>query len=179
MAKPTKKTAKKKPAAKKKTRAKKKAGTAKGARTKSGSVASKAAALKTTAKKNTAAGGSESIRAARSIVAALRDRALSYPETHEDFPWDHLVVKVRKKVFIFLDRLDIVEEQVRFSVKLPHSNGMALALPFATPTGYGMAKSGWVSFAFEAAEAPPMDVMAAWLDESFRAIAPKKLQKLL
>ena len=48
-------------------------------------------------------------------------------------------------------------------------------LPFAKPTGYGLGKSGWVSGLFEADAKPPVDMLLAWLDESYRAIAPKKL----
>ena len=33
---------------------------------------------------------------------ALRDFALRYPETHEDFPWGERVIKVKGKVFLFL-----------------------------------------------------------------------------
>ena len=32
---------------------------------------------------------------------ALRDAALAYPETHQDFPWeDHRAIKVRGKMFV-------------------------------------------------------------------------------
>ena len=43
------------------------------------------------------------------------------------------------------------------------------------PTGYGLGKSGWVSVQFAPREKPPMDLMRAWIDESYRAVAPKKL----
>jgi predicted DNA-binding protein (MmcQ/YjbR family) len=61
------------------------------------------------------------------------------------------------------------------SVKLPKSAEMALLLPFATPTGYGLGKSGWVSVHFDAKQSPPIDLLAEWLDESYRAVAPAKL----
>ena len=60
-------------------------------------------------------------------------------------------------------------------MKLPQSRLMALGLPFASPTGYGLGKSGWVSVQFGPREKPPMDLMRAWIDESYRAVAPKKL----
>lgn len=57
---------------------------------------------------------------------------------------------------------------------------MALMLPFAEPTGYGLGKSGWVTATFNAGEkAPPVALLKQWLDESYRAIAPKKLVKAL
>lgn len=101
----------------------------------------------------------------------LRDFALGYPGAHEDFPWGERVVKVKGKVFVFLGR----EDPLGISVKLPQSRLMALALPFASPTGYGLGKSGWVTAQFGPREKPPIDVLKAWIDESYRAVAPKKL----
>ena len=34
----------------------------------------------------------------------------------------------------------------------------ALSLPFVTPTGYGLAKSGWVTATFTARDKPPVEV---------------------
>ena len=102
----------------------------------------------------------------------LRKAALGYPETHEDFPWGESVVKVRNKVFVFLGRDG---EELGLSVKLPHSGLLALALPFVSPTGYGLAKAGWVTARFGPADKPPMEVLLRGIDESYRAVAPKKL----
>jgi hypothetical protein len=60
-------------------------------------------------------------------------------------------------------------------VKLPVSNAQALSLPFAEPTGYGMGKHGWVTAGFRAGDAVPLDLLREWIDESFRAVAPKKV----
>ena len=106
---------------------------------------------------------------------ALRAFALAYPGTHEDFPWGERVIKVKGKVFVFLGR----DEPIGISVKLPQSRLMALGLPFASPTAYGLGKSGWVSAQFGPREKPPMDVLKAWIDESYRAQAPKSLVKQL
>jgi len=102
----------------------------------------------------------------------LRDLALRFPEAHEDFPWGELVVKVRGKVFVFLGA---TSEGLGLSVKLPSSRVEALLLPFTEPTGYGLGKSGWVSARFGPREAPPMQLLASWIEESYRAIAPKRL----
>jgi predicted DNA-binding protein (MmcQ/YjbR family) len=104
--------------------------------------------------------------------ALLREIALGYPGAHEDFPWGESVIKVKGKVFVFLGREG---KDLGLSVKLPVSSGFALSLPFASPTGYGLARGGWVTAKFGAREKPPMDVLRAWLDESYRAVAPKKL----
>ena len=112
-------------------------------------------------------------RAGRAAEAALRDFALEFPETHEDFPWGHVAIKVRGKAFLFLGGSE--SGGVSLSVKLTASHASALDRPFATPTGYGLGKSGWVSAQFAPEEVAPLDVLRAWIEESYRAIAPKKL----
>jgi predicted DNA-binding protein (MmcQ/YjbR family) len=102
---------------------------------------------------------------------ALLAIALSYPEAVEDFPWGERALKVRKKIFLFLSRH--VEGEFRLSMKLPHSAHEALALPFAEPTHYGMGKHGWVTLIFPDGTDVPVDLIAEWIDESYRAIAPK------
>ncbi|HEX9189077.1 MAG TPA: MmcQ/YjbR family DNA-binding protein [Vicinamibacteria bacterium] len=106
------------------------------------------------------------------IEAALRAHALSFPEAREDFPWGERVAKVGGRVFVFLGR---GEGGLSMSVKLPGSATLALDLPFASPTGYGLGRSGWVTARFEAGEKPPLDLLKRWIDESYRAVAPKKL----
>ncbi|MEZ6189002.1 MAG: MmcQ/YjbR family DNA-binding protein [Planctomycetota bacterium] len=106
----------------------------------------------------------------------MRTQALGYPETYEETPWGERVVKVRKKVFVFVGEHD---GGLSFTAKLPVSGAMALQLPFATPTGYGLGKSGWVTARFPKGEDVPVELLEEWLDESYRAVAPKKLSKLL
>ena len=55
----------------------------------------------------------------------------------------------------------------------------ALDLPFTAPTGYGLGKSGWVTATFGPKDKPPLDYLRHWIAESYRAVAPKKLLKLL
>jgi len=103
---------------------------------------------------------------------ALRLFALRLPETHEDNPWGHAAIKVRGKVIVFLSSDD---GGLLLSAKLPESGGAALHLPFASPTGYGLGRSGWVSARFAAGEAVPIALLEEWIEESFRAVAPKKI----
>jgi predicted DNA-binding protein (MmcQ/YjbR family) len=110
-------------------------------------------------------------------VEALRKFALGYPEATEDFPWGDRVMKVRGKVFVFMGRP--TGEGFGLSTKLPGSGGAALMAPFASPTGYGLGKSGWVTASFEANETIPVGLMKEWIDESYRAVAPKTLVKML
>jgi predicted DNA-binding protein (MmcQ/YjbR family) len=111
--------------------------------------------------------------AARKVQSTLRELALGYPGAKEEFPWGERVVKVNKKVFVFLGRDE--GDDFGLSVKLPHSKEMALLLPFASPTGYGLGKAGWVTASFGPKDAPPLEMLRQWLDESYRAVAPKKL----
>lgn len=107
-------------------------------------------------------------------MAVLRKAALALPETHEDHPWGECAFKVRGKVFLFMSS---AEDRLSLSVKLPASRGFALLMPFAQPTGYGLGKSGWITATFAPEEAIPMAMLLDWMEESFCAVAPKKLLK--
>ena len=109
-------------------------------------------------------------------AAHLRKVAMGYPETVEDFPWGHPAYKVRKKVFL---TLVVDDEGLRMSMKLPDSRYEALLLPFTEPTHYGLGKHGWVSSKFGPSDDVPIDLIEEWIEESFRAIAPKKVVALL
>jgi predicted DNA-binding protein (MmcQ/YjbR family) len=104
--------------------------------------------------------------------AAIAARAAAFPETTEDQPWGHRAFKVKGKTFLFLATEG---GGLSVSVKLPESGVMALELPFAEPTGYGLGKSGWVSARWSSGKDVPLPLVKEWLDESYRAIAPKKL----
>jgi len=79
--------------------------------------------------------------------ARLRKLALSYPGAHEDMPWGHHAIKVKGKSFVFLAA---DEETFSLSAKLPSSATVAVKLPFASATEYGLGKSGWVTPGFPA-----------------------------
>jgi predicted DNA-binding protein (MmcQ/YjbR family) len=109
-------------------------------------------------------------------IAQLRSTALDYPGSREEHPWGQSAFKVGKKTFVFMTEF---ETALNCSFKLPQSFEFALDRPFAKPAGYGLARARWVDCHFEAGDEVPMDVIAAWIDESFRAVAPKKLVKQL
>jgi predicted DNA-binding protein (MmcQ/YjbR family) len=109
------------------------------------------------------------------IEKKLRDFALKYPESHEDFPWGERCIKVKNKGFLFM-RAD--KKEISLSMKLPNSRDMAIDLDFTEPTHYGMGKHGWVTAHITAKNAP-LDLLRAWMDESYRAVAPKRLVKEL
>jgi predicted DNA-binding protein (MmcQ/YjbR family) len=101
------------------------------------------------------------------LPSQLRAAALAYPEAWEDHPWGDTVVKVRKKIFVFLGEATV-------TLKLSEAHDAAMSVPGAVPTGYGLGKAGWVTIPLDAG-APPFYVLRDWLEESYRAVAPKKL----
>jgi predicted DNA-binding protein (MmcQ/YjbR family) len=112
----------------------------------------------------------------RTVAAELRAYALTFPGSFEDFPWGHSAFKAKGKVFLFLyaeaDHLNV-------SLKLTTSHTTALDREFAEPTGYGLGKSGWVTSKFEGDDRVPTEVLKPWIEESYRAVAPKTLVKQL
>jgi predicted DNA-binding protein (MmcQ/YjbR family) len=107
----------------------------------------------------------------KQIFAALRRHALAYPETREDQPWGESAIKVKGKTFLFM-RCD--PDGLGLSVKLPQSHPYALDQPFAERTRYGLGNSGWITASFGPRDQPPLDLLKGWIDESYRAVAPKK-----
>ena len=106
-------------------------------------------------------------------LQALRAFGLSYPEAHTESPWPgHLDLAVRNKTFAYLS---IEGQPFRISCKLPRTGQDALWLPFAKPTAYGLGKSGWVTAELADGEPVPVDLFRQWIDESYRAQAPKRL----
>jgi predicted DNA-binding protein (MmcQ/YjbR family) len=113
-------------------------------------------------------------KAKQSPFQHLRKIALAYPQTREDLPWGESAIKVGGKTFVFMrDGAD----EFSVTTKLPQSREFALEYPFTAPTGYGMGNSGWVTSRFAPKDKPPIDVLEAWIAESFRAVAPKTLLK--
>jgi predicted DNA-binding protein (MmcQ/YjbR family) len=103
--------------------------------------------------------------------------AASYPEAYEDHPWGETVYKVRGKVFVFFGLP--APGMVALTVKLPGSQPFALAEPFASAAGYGLGQAGWVTVRFEPGTDVPVDLLALWIDESYRAVAPRVLVRQL
>lgn len=107
----------------------------------------------------------------------LRAFGLGYPGAHPKSPWPgHEDLAVNDKTFAYLN-LD--GEPLRLSCKLPASGALALTMPNTQPTAYGLGKSGWVSVEYRDDEAPPLRLLKAWIDESYRAQAPRKRVKEL
>ncbi|GFE13012.1 hypothetical protein Sgleb_10590 [Streptomyces glebosus] len=112
--------------------------------------------------------------------AVVRERvrafALGLPGAVEEFPWGESVIKVNKKVFIFLGVGDGSHPLgVTLKLTAPEAHAHALTSPGAKPAGYGLGRSGWVQVPLEEPDAPPAELLCDWAEESYRVIAPKKL----
>lgn len=112
---------------------------------------------------------SKAVRAAEANLCACAGK---YPDVVEEAPWGHRAFKIKNKSFVFMAASG---EELSISVKLPMSRDIAVSMPFAEPTGYGLGKSGWVTASFALNDSVPFEILEAWIDESFRAIAPKKV----
>jgi predicted DNA-binding protein (MmcQ/YjbR family) len=116
-------------------------------------------------------------RPSDALLLELRDYGLTFPGAHTKSPWPgHLDLAVNDKTFAYLNADG---EPFSISCKLPQSSKAALKLPFTEPTGYGLGKSGWVTAKCPEGQSPPVELFKAWIDESYRAQAPKRLVALL
>jgi predicted DNA-binding protein (MmcQ/YjbR family) len=102
--------------------------------------------------------------------------ALTYPESREDHPWGDTVAKVKDKVFAFFGRPE-GGIQLSLALKLPQSGVGLLDRGIGEPTGYGLGKSGWVTIQLTRGDEVSYEELCAWIEESWRAVAPKKLVK--
>jgi predicted DNA-binding protein (MmcQ/YjbR family) len=103
----------------------------------------------------------------------LRAFGLTYPGAHLKSPWPgHADLAVRDKTFAYLSAAG---EPFSLSCKLPFTGAEARELPFVAPTGYGLGRSGWVTASWPEGGGDPMPMFRAWIDESYRAQAPKRL----
>ena len=107
------------------------------------------------------------------VLKKLRAFGLGYPGAHSKSPWPgHDDLAVKNKTFAYLSAEG---EPFSLSVKLPFTAYEALKLPYASPTAYGLGKSGWVTLTPNGAALPPLAQLQSWIDESYRAQAPRKL----
>lgn len=106
-------------------------------------------------------------------VQTLVDYALSLPGASEHHPWGDIAIKVKGKSFVFLSG-GRSGTGCAITAKLPESGQAVLSVyEFASPAGYNLGKSGWIWAEFPAGEDAPVELLKSWIDESYRAIAPK------
>lgn len=115
--------------------------------------------------------------AARGTLERLEELALSFPGAWPDDPWGDRVVKVNKKIFLFVSGPEA--DRPVMTVKLPENREHALSYPDAFPTRYGLGKHGWVTIHVDAVPEEEHEVLFDFVDESYRAVATKTLIKQL
>jgi predicted DNA-binding protein (MmcQ/YjbR family) len=102
-----------------------------------------------------------------------------FPQAWEDHPWEHTVFKVGKKVFVFFGGAAGPPDELSMTVKLPISFETALTLPYVSPAGHGLRKAGWANIRQANGEEIDLDTLKGWIVQSYRAVASKKLARLL
>ena len=107
---------------------------------------------------------------------AARAFAAGLPEAWEDHPWGESVYKVGKKVFVFFGVLE-VHPALRLTVKLRDSHEEAMAFDWVVPARYGLDRGGWVTCTVP--DDAPLEMLTGWIEESYRAVAPKRLVERL
>jgi len=110
------------------------------------------------------------------LMASLRSFALELPGAWPDNPWGDSVVKVGKKIFVFLGDN---EDDSMITVKVPESHDHAMSFNGAGPTGYGLGKAGWVTIPVAGLGDDDAEVLRDFVEESYRNVATKKLIKEL
>ena len=111
----------------------------------------------------------------RDAFKALKKIAKTYPGAWEDHPWGETVYKVGKKVFVFMG-VDNGDGGFGMSVKLPDSSEAATTMfSWCEPTGYGLGKAGWVTAQLPRGARIDVELYKDWIDESYRAVAPRTL----
>lgn len=106
--------------------------------------------------------------------AVLRAFALSFPDSVEEFPWGHRVMKLRGKMFVIFGG---DETALRIATKLPKTGKSALERANCEPTPYGMGKHGWVTSSWPPFLEPDVERVSAWIAESYEAIAATPAKK--
>ena len=101
---------------------------------------------------------------AKAAEAELIAYAATFPGAWEDHPWDHTVMKVGKKVFVFFGGAASPPGELSVTVKLPVSYEMALTLPYMSPAGHGLWKGGWAALRQRDGDDIDLETIRGWID---------------
>ena len=116
------------------------------------------------------------VASARALMGRLERLSLGLPGAWSDTPWGpERVTKVGQKIFAFWGG----DDDPSMTVKLPESNDHALRFRGAVPTGYGLGRAGWVTIPLRGVTTRDAEILVDFLEESYRAVAPKKLVREL
>ena len=90
---------------------------------------------------------------------------------------DHPTFRVAGKNFVFSD-----QAATSLSLKLPKEEAAAVVAtdPAVEPSGYGLGRHGWISFAVDtAADDDRWQQLEEWVRTSYTLVAPKKLARVV
>lgn len=110
------------------------------------------------------------------VTSALRDHAMTFPEASEGPSCVNRAFKVRKKNFLFVGEKN--DGSCKVMLKLGPSLDEAVQLA-RTDSRLDVGSSGWATIRFDPSNRPDVEQLEAWVDESFRLLAPKSLVDLL
>jgi hypothetical protein len=114
--------------------------------------------------------------------AELTRYGLTFPETDSVPGWTVTrCMRVRKKMFAVFGEKGEPLDALTIIVKLPISAGMVQDLPFVRESSGWYKQHDWVIAHFGPDDdiLAEMDTLRAWLKQSYVAMAPKKLGRLV
>ena len=104
---------------------------------------------------------------AHPVSERIRAFAIALPEIEEGTSCVNRAFKIRKKNFLFLGEK---ADRIKLMVKLTDTAASAAEDPRVT-----VGKGGWATIVFTPDDPPPLEVLEAWVQESFAALAPKRI----
>lgn len=107
-------------------------------------------------------------------IESLRGWAMALPEVEEGNSCNKLAYKARKKAFLYVGSKDgCWNLMLKLTDSIDHVDGVA-----AKAEELGVSEHGWVSATFARDVKAPGE-LKDWVEESYRALAPKTLVKQL
>jgi len=114
--------------------------------------------------------------------AELTEYGLTFPETSLGPGWDITrALYMRKKMFAVFGAKGEPLDALTLIMKLPISAEMAQELPFVLPSKGWFKQHNWIRAHFGPDDdmLAEMDTLKGWLKQSYVAVAPKKLGRMV
>lgn len=110
------------------------------------------------------------------VSQAIRDHAMSLPETEEGTSCVNRAFKAGGKNFAFLGEKP---DHCSLRLKLDASTGEIRTRAETEGRDWNVGSHGWTMLKFGPDDPPSTDDLQRWVTESFLLLAPKKVAKLL
>lgn len=107
------------------------------------------------------------------VSEAIRAHAMGFPDTVEGASCVNRAFAAGGKNFVFLGENDDV---CTLRLKVDDSRDDLAAREAREPERYSVGTGGWTKLSFPADEPPPLEDLERWITESFRLLAPKRVQ---